>query len=101
MRDIVAIKRLETVYETLAPVMDERLRRQWAAAEAQAYGWGGIRAISTAIGMSANTVRRGLQELSEGEANPGVAVSGRIRREGGGRKWQTELDPACPVLWND
>jgi len=93
MRDVAAIKRLETVYDTLSPVMDERMRRQWAAAEAQAHGWGGIRAVSTAIGMSANTVRRGLQELSERQANPGVEVSGRIRREGGGRKWRTELDP--------
>ena len=93
MRDVAAIKRLETVYDTLASVMDERMRRHWAAAEAQAYGWGGIRAVSTAIGMSANTIRRGLEELSERQANPGVEVSGRIRREGGGRKWQTELDP--------
>jgi hypothetical protein len=84
---------LETIHDVLLPVMDERMRRQWAAAEAQAYGWGGIRAISTAIGMSANTVRRGLQELSEREANPGVEVSGRVRQEGGGRKRQTELDP--------
>ena len=93
MRDAVAIKRLETVYGSLASVMDERMRRQWAAAEAQAYGWGGIRAVSAAIGMSANTVRRGLQELSEREAHPEVAGSGRVRREGGGRKWKTELDP--------
>ena len=26
----------------LGPVMDERVRRQWAAAEAAAYGWGGV-----------------------------------------------------------
>jgi len=95
MKDIAAIKRLETVYDTLLPMLDERMRRQWAAAEAQAYGWGGIQAVSTAIArsVSATTIRRGLGELSERQANPGVAVSGRIRRAGGGRKWQTELDP--------
>ena len=93
MKDIAAIKRPEMVYDTLLPMLDERIRRQWAAAEAQAYGWGGLQAVSTAIGMSATTIRRGLGELSERQANPGVAVSGRIRREGGGRKWQTELDP--------
>jgi DDE family transposase len=97
MRNATAIKRLETIYDALASVMDERLRRQWAAAEAQEYGWGGIRAISTATGMSANTVRRGLHELAERAAHPGVAVSTRIRREGGGRKRQTELDPDLPV----
>ena len=93
MRDATVIKRLETVYDSLAPVMDERMRRQWAAAEAQVYGWGGIRAISTTIGMSANTVRRGLRELADREAHPEIAVSERVRREGGGRKWQTEIDP--------
>ena len=93
MQDAQVIKRLETVYDALAPLLDERIRRQWAAAEAQAYGWGGMRAISTAIGMSANTVRRGLQELTEREAHPDVEISERIRREGGGRKRHTALDP--------
>lgn len=93
MRDAAAIKRLVTVYDTLAPVMDERMRRQWAAAEAQAYGWGGMRAVSTATRMSANTIRRGLEELSERQANPGAEASGRVRRAGGGRKRRTELDP--------
>ena len=93
MKDFAAIKRLGTVYDRLGPIMDERMRRQWAAAEAQAYGWGGIQAVSTAIGMSATTIRRGLGELADREANPDVTVSERIRRNGGGRKWQTELDP--------
>ncbi len=93
MRNATATKRIVTVYNALAPVMDERMRRHWAAAEARAYGWGGLRAVSAAIGMSTNTVRRGLQELAEREAHPDVAVSLRVRREGGGRKWQTELDP--------
>jgi transposase len=93
MQNATATKRIEMVYGSLAPVMDERMRRQWAAAEARAWGWGGIRAVSAAIGMSTNTVRRGLQELVEREAHPEVAVSERIRQEGGGRKEQTEVDP--------
>lgn len=93
MQNTTATKRIEMIYGSLAPVMDERMRRQWAAAEARAYGWGGIRAVSAAIGMSTNTVRRGLEDLAEREAHPEVAVSERIRREGGGRKEQTEVDP--------
>lgn len=93
MKDLAAIKRLGKVYDQLLPMMDERMRRQWAAAEAQAYGWGGIQAVSSAIGMSATTIRRGLGELSERKANPGDVVAKRLRRAGGGRKWQTELDP--------
>ncbi len=93
MRDTAAIERMETIYSSLVSVMDERMRRQWAAAEARAYGWGGVRAICTAIGVSANTVRRGLQELAVREADLEAAVSPRVRREGGGRKCQTERDP--------
>ncbi len=91
MRDQEAVARLEMVYEKLKPVLDERTRRQWAAAEAQAYGWGGIRAVSAALGMSANTVRKGLAELAARSAQP-TAVPERLRKEGGGRKRQTELD---------
>ena len=94
MQNATSIKRLGTIYDTLAPRMDERLRREWAAAEARVYGWGGIRAVSRATGLSANTVRRGMQELAEREAQPNTGVSERVRREGGGRKTQTEVDPA-------
>jgi len=93
MHKAAATKRIVTVYESLAPLMDERMRRQWAAAEARAYGWGGVRAVSAAIGMSTNTIHRGLLELAEREAHPEMRVPIRVRCEGGGRKLQTELDP--------
>ena len=93
MHNAAATKRIVTVYESLAPLMDERMRRQWAAAEARAYGWGGVRAVSAAIGMSTNTIHRGLLELAEREAHPEMRVPIRVRCEGGGRKLQTELDP--------
>jgi hypothetical protein len=48
---------------TLEPLMDERVRRQWAATEAKAYGWGGIRAVAEATGLSPTTIRKGLREL--------------------------------------
>jgi transposase len=73
--------------------MDERMRRQWAASEAQAYGWGGLQAVSAAIGMSANTIRKGLGELVAREENPDEPLSTRLRREGGGRKRCSEADP--------
>ena len=92
MQDTPVIERLEMIYANLLPVMDERMRRQWAAAEALAYGWGGVSALSAAIGMSPKTIRRGLAELSEREAHPEVMVSTRVREAGGGRKRQTELD---------
>jgi len=42
------LRLIETKYRSLAPMMDERVRRHWVAAEAQAYGWGGVSAVSSA-----------------------------------------------------
>jgi hypothetical protein len=93
MQDRAAAERIAMKYLSLAPMMNERMRRQWAASEAQAYGWGGVRAVSGAIGMSPNTIRRGLAELLERQAHPDAPVDLRIRRPGGGRKALTENDP--------
>lgn len=74
--------------------MDERMRRQWAAAEAKAYGWGGIRALSGATGLSPTTIRKGLVELASREAYyPQEPIPGRLRQPGGGRKRRIEADP--------
>src|ERR1035437_9063566 len=72
------------------------MRRQRAAAESRAYGWGGVQAISGAIGMSPNTIRKGLAELTARESNPHAAIDPRLRREGGGRKRCSESDPRLP-----
>ena len=73
--------------------MDERLRRQWAATEAQAYGRGGMSAVSSATGMSRNTIRKGLVEIAARRKNPKAPVEARLRKQGGGRKRLTETDP--------
>ena len=78
-------------YEALAGVLDERARRAVAAAAALAYGWGGIRAVSRATGLSREAIRHGIQEL-RGEGAP-PAPPGRIRRPGGGRKPLEAHDP--------
>ena len=92
MQDSATVERLESMYTSLRPVMDERMRRQWAAAEARAYGWGGIHAVSCATGLSPNTIRKGLGELSARDSDPSLAVTIRLRRGRGGRKCQTEID---------
>jgi hypothetical protein len=85
--DIVAIK---LRYEALNPVLDERGRRRFAAAEALAAGWGGIAAVCEATGIARSTIGYGLREL-RGEA-PDSALRG-IRRKGAGRKPLTQTDP--------
>jgi hypothetical protein len=93
MQDAIVIQGIEARYAALAPLLDERMRRQWAAAEAQAYGWGGVRAVSRAIGMSPNTIVKGLAELAARREDPGAPLEARLRAEGGGRLRATDADP--------
>jgi hypothetical protein len=78
-------------YAALAPVLDERGRRRFAAAEARTAGRGGVLAVTRITGLARSTVDRGLRELA-GTAAP-AAGAGRVRRPGGGRKKLTETDP--------
>ena len=86
MIDIAAIK---VRFETLSPYLDERARRLFAAAEAQAAGWGGVTAVCAATGVARSTIGRGLAELRSADA----CSRGRIRRLGGGRKPKAETEP--------
>ncbi len=75
-------------YQVLDPVLDERSRRRFAAAEAKAAGRGGVAAVSRITGMARSTIIRGLAELSV-SLGDGIASNlepSRIRRPGGGRK---------------
>jgi transposase len=92
MRDAANTQRIAAKFESLGAMMDERMRRQWAAAEARALGWGGLRAVCVATGMSPHTIRKGLRELDERTANPQTPIPQRLRATGGGRKRCTEAD---------
>ncbi len=87
MIDVLAIK---LRYDALSPVLDERGRRRFAAAEALAAGRGGIAAVSAATGIARSTIGYGLREL-RGQT-PDSALHG-VRRKGAGRKPLTEKDP--------
>ena len=93
MQDAAELAAISTKFLSLAPLMDERMRRQWAATEARAYGWGGVRAVSSVIGMSPNTIQKGLAELAQREETPDMPLSSRLRIAGGGRKRSREADP--------
>src|SRR4051812_11693149 len=87
MSDKDVVKGVRDKFEALAPVMGERVRRQWAAAEAMGLGRGGIAAVSTATGLSRTTVGVGIRELRGRAAGIAETVPvGRARRAGGGRK---------------
>jgi transposase len=93
MESILAIEQIRTKYLALLPLMDERMRRQWAAVEAQHHGWGGISRVAQATGLSVNTIRKGLAEVTHRTAQAEGPVALRIRRKGGGRKRKTVSDP--------
>jgi Rhodopirellula transposase DDE domain len=93
MQDEAVLLTIESKYRSLSVLMDERMRRQWAAAESRAYGWGGVRAVSGVIGMSPNTIRKGLSELALRDEHPDAPLESGLRRAGGGRKKRTHADP--------
>jgi hypothetical protein len=76
-------------FDLLAGVLDERMRRLVAAAEAEARGFGGVTAVARASGLSRGTVIRGLAEL---KVVPKPERGRRIRRKGAGRKRTIERD---------
>ena len=83
------ISTLRAKYASLSGDLNERRRRLWAAAEADAAGYGGITMVVRATGISESTVLRGLRELRSGRD----IGRGRVRRPGAGRKRTSEKDP--------
>jgi len=86
--DLAALRRK---YRAVAPGLNERSRRLWAAAEAAELGHGAIAVLVRATGLSRSTITRGLREI-EGGAQSDLPPE-RVRRAGGGRKPVTEHDP--------
>src|SRR5260370_2163349 len=90
MQDAFVIERIRRKFTTMAPVLDERARRQWAAAEALELAWGGVTSVAAATGLSRTTIAAGIADL-ERQAD-GAAPTPRIRRPGGGRKHLMDTD---------
>jgi len=74
----------------LACILDERLRRIFAAAEAMALGYGGATLVSRETGVSRAAIALGCKELKECKK----LDSQRIRKKGGGRKRAVDKDPS-------
>ena len=93
MHDATDLERIQQKYTALDSVMDERLRRQWAATEAKALGWGGVSLVARATGLARNTICHGLRELAERADAPDAPLPALLRKAGAGRKRLTESDP--------
>lgn len=111
-RNEEAVAAIKFKFASLAPLLDERARRVWAATESRSLGYGGDAAVSAATGLSRAVIRAGRGELEQG-----IEASQRIRRPGGGRPSKavampgvmdaleelidpvTRGDPESPLRW--
>jgi len=76
-------------YQILAPELNERTLRIFAAAEALSLGRGGISIVSRALEISRDRISRGIKDIESKER----LYPDRIRRTGGGRKNLLKSDP--------
>ena len=86
-------KTIRTKFLKVLPALNEVGRRLWAAAEAEAMGWGGISLVARATGMSRPTILAGLRTpMAQDDGVTRGTASGRLRAPGGGRKPLPEKD---------
>jgi len=72
----------------MLPQLNEMQKRLFLASEALAYGRGGIAEVIRISSASRNTIKRGIAELQSG-----VVFEGKIRKNGGGRKYVKDDHP--------
>ena len=80
-------------YVLLKPLVGPRARRLWAAAEANAIGYGGIKCVSELTGLCQATVSRGIRELT---APPAARPAERAPIPGRPRVEQTDRGSCRP-----
>ena len=79
-------------FRTLAPFLDERMRRLVAASESKAIGYGGVSVVARATGVSRRAITEGMKELKEPKKRKVRLEETRIRRRGAGRKRTVDKD---------
>jgi Rhodopirellula transposase DDE domain len=89
MEDIDAVRQR---FSRISGSLNERLRRLFAATEAEVLGYGGVSLVARATGVSRRAITRGLAELGDRVHDLPEKTADRIRRPGGGRKKAVVLD---------
>jgi hypothetical protein len=87
-RDLVLEASIVAKFAAIAPLLDERARRLWAATESREIGYGGDAVVSSATGLARATIRKGRRELEKG-----LEQIDRVRRPGAGRPPIEETQP--------
>ena len=89
-------------FRLLDPLMTERLRRQWAACEAESLGRGGVNLVARATGLSRTTIWAGRRELRRRAERPQDDLTPeRVRAPGGGRHLVEQNDAALLAALRD
>src|SRR6202045_5283435 len=89
MEDFDAVRQR---FSRISGALNERLRRLFAATEAEVLGYGGVSLVARATGVSRRAITEGLAELSSGVSYVPDKTPEWIRRPGGGRKKAVVLD---------
>src|SRR3954449_2468312 len=99
MEESAIVDTVRTKFDLLRPLMDERMRRQWAASEALSLKRGGVTVVAKATGLSRTTIGEGIRELRE-RTDLGIEdesyiseLPTRVRHPGGGRHPLKVNDP--------
>ena len=69
-RDTDVEATLVAKWATMGPMLDERGRRLWAAAESVALGYGGDSVVSAATGLARATIRAGEKSGCQTDTDP-------------------------------
>jgi hypothetical protein len=118
MSDTTTLEAVQMKFQLLEPLMTERLRRQWAACEAESLGRGGVNLVARATGLSRTTIWAGRKELRRRADRPQDDLTPeRVRAPGCGRhlveqddatlltalrdlvEASTRGDPQSPLFW--
>src|SRR5260370_34677981 len=89
MQDAAPHERIRCKFQALATVMDDGMRRHWAATEAMELGWSGVTCVARATGLSRTTIAAGIRELQGEQGKPSAdqsspASAGRRTSASGG-----------------
>jgi Rhodopirellula transposase DDE domain len=82
-------------WRLLKATLDERGRRLWAGAEADAIGYGGVATVSRATKLAISTVRKGRDEARAGAKREDVV---NVRRSAGKRPFEDAHPDVWPAL---
>src|SRR5258707_6158913 len=80
-------------FELLRPLMNERMRRHWAACEAMTLQRGGVTLVAQATGLSRTTIGAGRRELRHPAVPADDLPAQRVRQVGAGRPCLEQADP--------